>query len=232
MDLRIVPAGWAFIIWSVIYSLLGVFTIYQALSDECAPNRNNHAIFNKAGWWVCINFFLNASWCLIFQLNTLAGFIISLIVCIGMLATAVYVLGVSLEHRLSVSGIIGMRVGFSLYSGWLTVATTLNIAFVLKAGGLSQAAAGIDESWWACGTLIAVLCVYVFVSFMQRNPAYACVLEWALFAIMDKQAAYANIVICCQVLLIINGCYIVGITVWLILDKINNYPKEKTGLFY
>ena len=164
--------------------LLGFFTIYQALSDECAPNRNNHAIFNKASWWICINFLLNASWCLIFQLNTLAGFIISLIVCIGMLATAIYVLGVSLEHRLSVSGIIGMRVGFSLYSGWLTVATTLNIAFVLKAGGLSQASAGIDESWWACGTLIAVICVYWFVSFMQRNPAYACVLEWALFAIM------------------------------------------------
>jgi len=183
---------------------------------------------------VCINFTLSGTWTLIFQQNNLLAFIIALVVCIGMLGTAVYILQVSLENRLSVTGIIAMRVGFAIYSGWLTVATTLNISFVLKAAGLSEnpTAAGIDESWWAVGTLIAVFGVYVFVTFMQRNPAYACVLEWALFAIMEKQAAYDNIVITVIVLLVLNGCYIVGITVWLGLDKCNNYPKEKTGLFY
>ena len=208
--------------------------MYQALSDECAPNRNNDAIFNKAGWLVSVNFLLNAIWSPIFQQNNLLAFFISLVVCIGMLVTAIMISGVALENRLSVSGIIGMRVGFALYSGWLTVATTLNIGFVLKAAGLNEnpTAAGIDESAWAIGTLIVVFGVYVFVSFMQRNPAYACVLEWALFAIMEKQAAYDNIVITVIVLLVLNGCYIVGITIWLGLDKCNNYPKEKTGLFY
>jgi len=105
---------------------------------------------------VCVNFFLNASWSLIFQQNTLAAFVIALVVIIVMLGTAIYVLDVSLKNRLSPTGIIGMRVGFALYSGWLTVATTLNIGFVLKSGGLSQAKAGIDETWWAVGTLIAV----------------------------------------------------------------------------
>ena len=231
-DLRIAPAGWGFLIWAVIYSLLGFFTVYQALSDECAPNRNNHAIFNKAGWWVSVNFILNAIWSPIFQSNNLLAFVISLIVCIGMLGTAIYILGVSLEHRLSVSGLIGMRVGFSLYSGWLTVATTLNIGFVLKAAGLNEEDANIDESFWAIGTLIAVFCVYTFVSFMQKNPAYSCVLEWALFAIVDKQFAYANIVQCATVLLIVNGCYIFWLAAWLAVDKTENAPKEMFGLFY
>lgn len=57
-------------------------------------------------------------------------------------------------------------------------------------------------------------------------------LEWALVGIMDQQATYANIKVCCQVLLVVNGCYIFGITVWLIVEKINNYPKEEKSLFY
>ena len=206
--------------------------MYQALSDECAPNRNNDAIFNKAGYLVMVNFLLNAAWSPIFQQNNLYAFIVALVICIGMLGTAVFVLGVSLENRLSPTGIIGMRIGFALYSGWLSVATTLNIGFVLKAGGLSSVEANIDESSWAVYTLIAVFCVYALVTFLQRNPAYALVLEWALVAIMVEQATYPNVVICCWVLLAVNGCYIIGISVWLGLDKSNNYPKEMTGLFY
>lgn len=189
--LRILPAGWAFIIWAVIYSLLAIFTVYQALPDKCAPNRNNDAIFNKAGWWVSINFTLNASWCLIFQQNNLTVFIIALFVCIGMLGSAIYVLQVAVENRLSPWGIVGMRCGFSVYSGWLTVATTLNIGFVLKAGGLNEEDISIDEAWWAVATLIAVECVYVLVSYALNNPLYACVLEWALFAIRQEQADYS-----------------------------------------
>ena len=66
MDSRIVPAGWAFIIWGPIYALIAMFTIYQALPDRCCPNRNNDAIFNKINYWFSINMLLNAAWCPIF----------------------------------------------------------------------------------------------------------------------------------------------------------------------
>lgn len=32
-DLKITPAGWAFIIWALIYSLLAFYTVYVALSN-------------------------------------------------------------------------------------------------------------------------------------------------------------------------------------------------------
>lgn len=81
-------------------------------------------------------------------------------------------------------------------------------------------------------TLIAVQCVYTYVSYELRNPLYSCVLEWALFAIRDEQASYSNVVATTTVLLILNGCYIVFMCVWSILDKINNSPNEMTGFFY
>lgn len=175
---------------------------------------------------------LNASWCLIFQQNNLAVFVIAQIVCIGMLWSAVHVMKLAVENRLNVWEIIGMRCGFTVYAGWLTVATTLNVGFVLKAAGLNDSDMSIDESWWAVATLIIVQCVYGFVSFMLRNPLYSCVLEWALFAIMQEQESYSNVVTLTTVLVIANGCYIVALSVWMILDKINNFPNEKTGLFY
>jgi len=233
-QVRIAPAGWAFIIWAVIYALLGVFTLYQALSDECVPGRSNDAIFNKAGWWVSVNFAMLAIWAPIFQTNNLLAFFIALAVIVVMLFSGIKVLIVSLENRLSITEIIGMRVGFAIYSGWVSVATTLNISFVLKAAGLNGnvTAANIDESIAAIVTLCLVFCVYVFVTYMLKEPLYCCVLEWALFAIMDEQAAYPSIVTTCVVLTILNGCYIVGITIWLGLDKCNNYPKEMKGIFY
>jgi translocator protein len=230
--LRILPAGWAFIIWAVIYTLLAVFTVYQALPDSCVPGRNNDLLFNKASYWVCVNFFLNGSWCLIFQQNDAAWFTIALVVCIGMVLTAAFVQKVSLEGRLTITELIGWRCGWTIYTGWLTVATTLNVGFCLKSYGLNETTMNIDESWWAVCTLIAAVCVYILISFLLKNPLYASVGIWVLFAIMDEQAAYDNVTTTCTVLLLVHGAYIITLTVYMILDKINNSPNEMYGLFY
>jgi hypothetical protein len=153
-------------------------------------------------------------------------------VCVGMLGTAVIVMGISLEGKLNFTEIVGMRCGWTIYSGWLTVATILNTGFVLKSYGLDETEMNIDESSWAVATLLAALGVYVYVSYSLRNPLYAGIFIWVLFAIRDEQSSYQNIQTTTEVLLIIHGCYLVGLTVWLVLDKINNAPNEKYGLFY
>jgi len=127
---------------------------------------------------------------------------------------------------------VGLRCGWTIYAGWLTVATVLNIGFVLKSAGLDETSMDIDESWWAVAVLIAVVCVYTFVSYMQRNPLYACVCLWAFSAIRDEQSQYENITTTTEVLLIVHACYVVTLTVWLVLDKINNSPNESYGIFY
>ena len=149
-----------------------------------------------------------------------------------MLATALYMLQLSLQNRLSVVSMIGLRCGMSFYAGWLTVAVILNVAFLLKSFGVSEADMGIDESMFAVVILSVGCCIYMLGSYFMRNPLYAAIYIWALFGIRDLQSSYANITLTTEVLLIVNGCYIVGLTIWLILDKINNTPNEKTGLFY
>ena len=68
-DARIDPAGYAFAIWGLIYSLLGVFTIYQALPDSVVPDRNNELIFDKIGYMFFANMLINSIWLVLFQTN-------------------------------------------------------------------------------------------------------------------------------------------------------------------
>ena len=56
-----------------------------------------------------------------------------------MLASALWVLYLSLQERLSTWEVIGLRCGFSVYCAWLTAATILGFSVSGKASGLSDA---------------------------------------------------------------------------------------------
>ena len=73
----IAPAGFTFAIWGVIYLLIGVFAVYQALPAASAPNRADGLIFGEIEWTFVINMVLNALWLPTFQSNTATGFFVS-----------------------------------------------------------------------------------------------------------------------------------------------------------
>merc|ERR1711990_44436 len=68
-NVGVAPASWTFSIWAVIYSLLCLFTIYQALPGGFVKSRNDDFIFNKIGYLYSINMVLNAIWLPTFQTN-------------------------------------------------------------------------------------------------------------------------------------------------------------------
>lgn len=72
-DTRIDPAGYAFSIWGVIYSLIGVFVIYQAIPSEWVPDRNDELIFEDIGYVFMANMLGNAAWLIMFQTNNVYG---------------------------------------------------------------------------------------------------------------------------------------------------------------
>ena len=65
-DLRITPAGWAFSIWGLIYSLLAIFVVYQALPDDMVPDRNDTLIFKQIGYVFFANMITNAAWLVLY----------------------------------------------------------------------------------------------------------------------------------------------------------------------
>jgi hypothetical protein len=77
---------------------------------------------------------------------------------------------------------------FSLYLGWITVATIANIASVL--GYLGWNGFGIDGQIWSAIMMMTAVVVAGLLLFNRRNLAYAGVLVWALFGI---RAAYPDV---------------------------------------
>ena len=80
--------------------------------------------------------------------------------------------------------------------------------------------------------LIIAEVTYMLAGYLYRNPVICSVYIWVLAAIRDKQYALDDIQSTTGVLLVVHTCYVIGLTAWLILDKVNNAPNEKTGFFY
>lgn len=79
-----------------------------------------------------------------------------------MLASAIIILKWSLECRLSIWEIIGLRCGFSIYCGWLTAATILGFAIAAKRSGMDDASMGAGaEDNWAVAILYIGWAVYI-----------------------------------------------------------------------
>jgi hypothetical protein len=130
------PDGWAFAIWGIIYSQLGMFVIYQALPASWVPSRNDELIFEDIGYNFVVNIIMNQLWIVIFSFSTLPAFILSLIEIIGLLASTVYMMMKSTRTSVNIWEWICLRAGMSIYSGWLTAATILTASTTLQKSGM------------------------------------------------------------------------------------------------
>jgi hypothetical protein len=79
------------------------------------------------------------------------------------------------------------RLPFSIYLGWITVATVANVTSVLDYVKWDRF--GLAPEVWMGIMLAAVLTITVLMNFTRRDVAYAAVILWALAGISVKHAA-------------------------------------------
>jgi len=102
------------------------------------PERNDQLIFGDIGYHFFTNMMINSVWLVIFQTNTVWGFTIGLIDIIAMLTSNIFMMVQSINSPVNQTEFIAMRGGFSIYSGWVTAATILNICYMLKSYGMAD----------------------------------------------------------------------------------------------
>ena len=135
----VAPGEPAFVIWSVIYTGLLAYAVWQAL-----PGRREDPRQRRTGWLVLASMVLNAAWIGVVQLDLL---VLSLPVIVAILVVLVVVVG-RLEERppdgvvetVLVDGTLG------LYLGWVTVATVANTFAVVVSGAADPAAAAASPA--------------------------------------------------------------------------------------
>lgn len=196
----ITPAGWAFSIWGLIFLGLLAFAVYQAL-----PAQRTNPRFRAIGGWVILNTLGNAIWSPLFN-NERIG--LALLVILVMLFSLVIIeqrllmkphvpvvlpdLDATLPESAATPAMTWLaRVPFSIYFGWLTVATIVNVAVYLKATSFDLL--GLPESTWAASMLVVGLVIGAFVFNRYRSVAYILVFTWAYAAIADEQSGHSPI---------------------------------------
>lgn len=183
----ITPAGYVFSIWGVIYILLGVFVIFQALPSQIASECRK-----KIGWLFVLSCLLNMTWLFLWQFEYLLLSVILMFLLLTALV-AIYLrlkIGkspVSLREKLAV------HIPFSVYLGWITIATIANVAVELVSVGWDGF--GVNPETWAYLTVITALVITLLVIATRKDVAYSLVIIWALLGIAAKQGENQNIVV-------------------------------------
>ncbi len=174
----VTPANYVFGIWSVIYLLLAAFTVYQAL-----PGKRTDPTLRSIGYLPAVAGILNTIWIFFWHFEI---FVLTVPVMLGLLAT---LLAIHLRLRPSrQSGEVGrwvVALPFSVYLGWITVATIANISQLLYRAGYRGAPLG--EELWAVIILATGVAIAVIMLLREFDWAYALVIVWAYVGIAAKQ---------------------------------------------
>ncbi|MBN1536369.1 MAG: tryptophan-rich sensory protein [Anaerolineales bacterium] len=179
-DVYFVPAGYVFSIWGLIYIALIAFAIFQAL-----PAQRENPRLRRIGYWFALSCAANVVWLFFWHYEIFVGTIIVMAVLLVSLIVIYLRLNIG-RQRVSQVEKWCVNIPFSIYLGWISVATIANAADVLyyyNWNGL-----GITPQVWAVIMLMVGLALAAAMSFMRRDIPYQLVLVWAFIGIAVKQA--------------------------------------------
>ena len=174
----VVPAGYVFGIWGVIYLGLGAFTVYQAV-------RGDDPVARRLGWLPAITGVLNIAWILCFHYG---WFVPSVVIMLALLVTLIEIYRRIREFP-DVDRVArwAVRIPFSIYLGWISVAAVANVAQTLDALGLEPTL--LPAEWLASIVLAVVAVTAGRFAFRNADPAYGAVIVWAFAGIAVKEAS-------------------------------------------
>lgn len=180
------PAGMTFSIWGVIYFLLLIYTIYQFTSPKDQNEKEkNEKILNQVGIYFIISSLANILWVfswhhLLIPLTVLL--IIIILVCLARIARYLDKKELSNKEKLFI------KLPFSVYFGWITVATIANITVFLVSVDFSGW--GILPSVWTITVLFVGALIGMIRLLKDRDIAYGLVFIWAYYGIYFKHITF------------------------------------------
>jgi hypothetical protein len=180
----VTPAGYVFAIWGVIYLGLAGYAVWQSLPAQ-ASNPRVRAVAPA----VVVGNLANAAWILFWHyLSFPASLAVMLVLLAALIATYLGLRapagrrgtpGPSRGERLWARGT------FSVYLGWITVATVANVSVVLYDAGWGGGF--LPGSVWAAIVLLVAVGLGVRMLARYGDLAYAAVLVWAFVGIVLAQ---------------------------------------------
>lgn len=227
---KITPASGAFSIWGLIYFGVASWLLLQMVPSAKYGLRSaeaRHTLFVDIGYWFAASNLLNMIWIALFVWGTEATTWISAPFLFALVGTLV-MMGEraqfwikprsSLLERLLLDGT------FSVYGGWGTVASIVNLTTAFVSSGWK------GEPWTESGWSVLMLCIAALVNvlmiFRRSNPVWALVFTWAAFWIAQAYPEDAPVRLTAMILASLVGMAAVAFSVRALLRSRKKLEAE------
>jgi len=191
-----------FSIWGIIYVLLGVFVVFQAL-----PSQQGKEYHKKIGWLFALSSLANIVWLFLWQFEYLVFSVVLMFLLLASLISIYMRLRVG-KADVALREKLAVHLPFSVYFGWITIATISNVSATLFSVGWDGF--GVSAETWAALVVIVALIITLLVVATRRDVAYALVIIWALVGIAVKQSGNQTIVILTEISAVVVAIAVVA----------------------
>lgn len=173
------PAGYAFSIWGLIYTLVGIYVVYQFFRPS--------ELVSKVNRLFVVNALLNISWLFAWHYDVIW---LSVILMLGLLITLIKIADIFHASVITPKDKWLVRLPFSIYFGWITVATIANITIFLVSLGWNGF--GIADFIWTSIILVIGALIGIVRLRKDKSIAYGLVLIWAYLGILLKHLSVSG----------------------------------------
>ena len=178
-----VPSGITFAIWGVIYLLLILFAIYQS-RDFFKKDKIEMPYLTKITPFFILASAANIIWIFLWHYEQVALSLIAMLILLISLIAIYIKLNVG-QQQTPLKEKMFIHVPFSVYLGWITVATIANITAWLVI--ISWDGFGISDVTWTIIVLCVATLLTLIILYKRRDIAYSLVIIWALLGIVIKR---------------------------------------------
>ena len=171
----VLPAGWTFGIWGVIYLAFLGYAVYQLL-----PTQRAREVHRATGWWLAVSAVLNMAWISAFSARYV---LLAEVLLLALLAVLARVYGrLSRERAANTRERLALRLPVALYTGWVSLAVVAGTAATGVRLGLPGDGA-LAEIAAVLILLVAAAIVASVVTYATAVVGYAAAAVWALVGI-------------------------------------------------
>ena len=181
-----VPAGYVFAIWGIIYIGWIAFTVYQL-----RPSQKENPRLRRLGHLFALSNIANAAWLFAWHYNQFGLSVLIMLSLLGLLIASYLRLNVNRES-VSHAERWCVDIPFSIYLGWITVATVANIAdwlYLVNWNGF-----GIVPQTWAVIMLAVASLAGLAMAIIRKDTVFLFVLVWSFIGIAVKQTSAPMVV--------------------------------------
>lgn len=217
-----VPAGFTFSIWGLIYILLAIFIIYQ-LKTTIRKDTQKSSFIENIGPFFFVSSIANIGWIFAWHYEIVSLSLFFMLLILGCLISIYIRLNIGKSSSTKSERYL-VHLPFSVYLGWITIATIANVIALLV--DINWDKFGLVEQFWAVVAIAIGIAIALSVLFKRKDIFYCLVVDWAFLGILIKRLAVDDVPDNSVITITIIGLVLISSGIIIQVKKRNIYQNE------